>query len=98
MTASRVLVRMMSFSLAAILLSAPVRSNAGLTFVDVADTSTAIPGGSGKFTGFGIPAIIGSYIAFDGTGSGGQQGIYSWSGSGDSMRHGQRTQHSVWFL
>jgi hypothetical protein len=49
----------------------------------VADTSTAIPGGSGNFTGFtrpGIPPnpiISGDNAVFYGEGSGGQQGVYA---------------------
>ena len=49
----------------------------------VADTSTAIPGGSGNFTGFtrpGIPPnpiISGDNAVFYGAGSGGQQGVYA---------------------
>lgn len=58
----------------------------GVTFRRVADTSTAIPGGSGSFTGFGVnfnqPSISGSNVAFLGTGAGGQQGIYADLGSG----------------
>jgi hypothetical protein len=49
--------------------------------VKVADLNTAIPGGSGNFTSFipgnpVMPAIDGTRVAFLGTGSGGQQGIY----------------------
>ena len=76
----------MTVSLSALLLAAPARSNAGLTFVDVADTATAIPGGTGDFTSFGISAINGNYVAFDGAGSGGQQGIYTWSQTGGLQR------------
>src|SRR5207248_10223054 len=48
----------------------------------IADTSTAIPGGTGTFTSFthpGIPpnpVISGYNVVFFGAGSGGQQGIY----------------------
>ena len=93
MSAISVHARLTMFSLLALLLSAPARSYAGLTFVDVADTATAIPGGVGNFTGFGIPSINGNYIAFDGMGSaysgtGGiqQDGIYVWSQSGGLQR------------
>ena len=44
----------------------------------VADLNTAIPGGTGNFTGFaGAPDISGEAVAFLGTGAGGQQGVYS---------------------
>lgn len=49
----------------------------------VADTATAIPGGSGDFTAFGSdqvhpidPALSADRLAFVGSGSGGQQGVY----------------------
>jgi len=43
----------------------------------VADTSTAIPGGSGRFTNFpDIVDVSGSAVAFVGTGGGGQSGLY----------------------
>ncbi len=52
----------------------------------VADTATAIPGGTGNFTAFGSdqahpvdPALNGDRLAFVGSGSGGQQGIYGAS-------------------
>ena len=48
---------------------------AGGTPVVVANTSTAIPGGSGNFTSFGIPTLSGTTVAFDASGSG-QTGIY----------------------
>src|SRR5205823_4255509 len=51
----------------------------------VADTHTAIPGGSGNFTSFippnpilpVAPGFSGNNIAFFGLGSGGQQGVYT---------------------
>jgi hypothetical protein len=50
--------------------------------VEFASTNTSIPGGTGNFTSFGLPAINGSYIAFDGMGSNSQDGIYVWSQAG----------------
>jgi hypothetical protein len=54
--------------------------------VRIADTTTAIPGGSGNFTSFGSdqahpvdPAMSGDRLAFVGSGSGGQQGIFGAS-------------------
>jgi len=44
----------------------------------VADTSTAIPGGTGTFISFGSPSLDGGNVAFTGSsGSGGQGGIYT---------------------
>ncbi|HEV3122696.1 MAG TPA: PEP-CTERM sorting domain-containing protein [Isosphaeraceae bacterium] len=60
-----------------LLSSAPASSHAGLwTFTEVADTSTPIPGGTGNFTGFGTPAYHNGFLAFTGTGSSNQQGVY----------------------
>lgn len=43
----------------------------------IADTSTAIPGGAGNFTGFmAMPVLSGNLVAFIGTGASGQQGVY----------------------
>ena len=66
--------------LLAVFVSTTSRSDAGgVTFVDVADSSTPIPGGTGNFSTFGLASINGNYIAFDATGSGGQDGIYVWN-------------------
>ena len=66
--------------LMAVFVSTTSRSIAGdVTFVDVADTFTPIPGGTGNFTSFGLAAINGNYVTFDAFGSGGQDGIYVWS-------------------
>ncbi len=66
----------MTFSLMALLLTVTAQSKAGsLSFVEVASTTTSIPGGTGSFTSFGLPAINGNYIAFDASGSNSQQGI-----------------------
>jgi uncharacterized delta-60 repeat protein len=43
----------------------------------VATSATAIPGGTGAFTGFTQLAAAGRFTAFVGTGSGGQIGVYS---------------------
>ena len=52
----------------------------GFGITAIATNGTAIPGGSGNFTSFGlVPAISGSNVAFFGQGAG-QQGIYHWSG------------------
>jgi hypothetical protein len=42
----------------------------------IADTGTAIPGGSGDFTSFSDPALSAGQVAFLGEGTGGQSGIY----------------------
>jgi hypothetical protein len=44
--------------------------------VRVADTNTAIPGGTGNFTGFSGLSVSGNMVAFTGTGANGQSGIY----------------------
>ena len=48
--------------------------------IKIADTATAIPGGSGTFTAFtGNPSLSGDSVAFLGSGLGGQQGVYGAS-------------------
>src|SRR5262245_13600976 len=50
---------------------------AGSTLSRVADRNTAIPGGTGAFTGFdGLPVLSGRNVALRGGGSAGQGGIY----------------------
>jgi hypothetical protein len=50
--------------------------------IKIADLATAIPGGTGNFTGFGLggiptdPCVSGDNVVFFGTGLGGQQGVY----------------------
>jgi hypothetical protein len=48
--------------------------------VKVADLNTAIPRGSGSFTGFGAVSVSATDVAFLGTGTGGQSGIYDLTG------------------
>ncbi len=48
--------------------------------VRVADTATAIPGGTGNFTSFGGVSLSATDVAFLGTGASGQQGIYDMTG------------------
>lgn len=49
----------------------------------IADTTTAIPGGTGSFTAIPVdPNLSGDGVAFMGNGSGGQQGIYRGALSG----------------
>jgi hypothetical protein len=49
------------------------------TLAVAADEHTAIPGGSGNFTGFGYAVSVGGAdAAFSGFGSGGQSGIYTF--------------------
>src|SRR5439155_391382 len=49
----------------------------GSPIIPVADTSTAIPGGVGTFVSWpGSPIISGETVAFIGSGSGGQIGVY----------------------
>jgi len=47
----------------------------------VADKNTAIPNGTGNFTGFGVPVLSGGNVAFFAVGSSGQGGIYLFNGS-----------------
>jgi hypothetical protein len=50
--------------------------------IKIADMNTAIPGGTGNFTGFvGSPAMSGQNVAFIGSGTGAQQGVYLSGGS-----------------
>src|SRR5215471_9026122 len=48
-----------------------------ISFITVADTNTAIPSGTGNFTGVSAPAVSGGQVAFKGTGAS-QQGMYEW--------------------
>jgi hypothetical protein len=48
----------------------------GSTLSQIADTKTAIPRGTGNFTGMGAPVISGRRVAFLGLGQPGQAGIY----------------------
>lgn len=55
----------------------PVTSGFAVTFNQVADSATAIPGGTGTFTDFPYsPALDGGNVTLVGTGVGGQQGVY----------------------
>ena len=57
--------------------------------IKIADTTTAIPGGTGTFTTFaGNPSLSGDSVAFVGSGIGGQQGVYgaSVSASGPPIK------------
>jgi hypothetical protein len=62
-----------------------IYANPGGVLAVVADENTPIPNGTGNFTGFsdfGFPGISidGSQVAFRGTGSDNQAGIYLWDG------------------
>lgn len=57
-----------------------VYSTASGSLARVADRNTPIPGGTGKFTGFGALSTASGHTAFIGLGSGGQKGIYLASG------------------
>jgi hypothetical protein len=60
-------------------------ARAQVTFTKVADSGTAIPGGSGSFTSFTAPSISGSTVAFLGGGASSQNGVYSGLASGGSV-------------
>jgi hypothetical protein len=53
-------------------------SSRGADVRAIADSSTAIPGGAGMFRQFDTPVYHASQIAFGGTGSSNQAGIYFW--------------------
>jgi hypothetical protein len=55
-------------------------STSKFTFTKIADTSTLIPSGHGEFNFFFEPCIDGRNVAFAGSGSGGQEGIYTNAG------------------
>ena len=55
----------------------PDSSGSFVTFTQVADSSMAIPDGTGTFMNFPYaPAIYAGNVAFLGTGASGQQGVY----------------------
>ena len=60
-----------------VLLGAKPAAALPVTFSKVADTDTAIPGGTGNFEDFGTPSIGGGEVAFRGRGSFPQQGVYT---------------------
>jgi hypothetical protein len=61
-------------ALIALLIAAPAWAG---SFTTIADTTTAIPGGSGNFTSFSPgPAIDAGNVAFTAFGSNGQNGVY----------------------
>jgi hypothetical protein len=49
---------------------------AEFNFTKIADLSTPIPGGTGNFTSFGVPSIDNGSIAFIGSGTSSQHGVY----------------------
>jgi hypothetical protein len=60
----------------------PDTSGLAVTFTQVADSSMAIPDGTGTFTNFPYsPALDGGSITLVGTGVGGQQGVYRFGPS-----------------
>jgi len=69
---------------------------AGGAFTTVADTITPIPNGSGAFSGFSSnPAVSGSVVAFAGTGSGGQFGVYTGPVGGGALTRVADTSTAV---
>jgi hypothetical protein len=51
------------------------------SLIKIADTNSAIPGGTGTFTSFGTAYVDGTSYAFIGPGDSGQQGLYVSNGS-----------------
>ena len=49
----------------------------GITFVRIADTSTAVPGGTDTFFNFGVPALDDGEVAFYGSSPSQPRGIYT---------------------
>jgi PEP-CTERM motif len=64
----------------AVLLWSTATAATVFTFTKIADTNTAIPGGSGDFVSFGSPSISGGNVAFSGADSNTQPGIYAYIG------------------
>jgi hypothetical protein len=61
-------------------------TNAGGTIHVLANNSTAVPGGSGNFQGFGFfPAISGQTVAFTGTDANFHTGVYASTGGAVSV-------------
>ncbi|MDA2921278.1 hypothetical protein MYX76_17600, partial [Desulfobacterota bacterium AH_259_B03_O07] len=64
--------------LVVLIIPKPAYSGIGtFTFRKVADTNTPIPGGTGTFTGIGVPSLDGDNVVFQGFGTSEQQGIYT---------------------
>lgn len=77
---------------AALAWSAADAAALSVSFVEIADTSTPIPGGSGSFTSFGRnPSVDGGTVAFRGEGDpptpldSQQQGIYTGAGGAPAL-------------
>ncbi len=49
---------------------------ASVSFTKLVDTNTAIPDGNGSFSSLILPAVSAGALVFNGSGSGGQEGIY----------------------
>jgi hypothetical protein len=73
------IMRYLSFSvIVCLLMLAPSSSRGAIIFEKVADTGTAIPGGSGNFTSLIGSVASGRNVAFVGSGNAAQQGVYVW--------------------
>jgi hypothetical protein len=68
-----------------------VRGELVFNYVKIADTSTALPGGTGNFANFVVPANDGTNIAFRATGSVGQFGVFENSNGVLTRLAGQDT-------
>jgi hypothetical protein len=76
----------LALALLTLLVAPPARRSSAapsdlfVTFNQVADSSTAIPEGTGSFTNFPYaPAIDGGNVSVYATGAGGQQGLYRFN-------------------
>jgi hypothetical protein len=83
---------LLRWTISALLLTVPIlqatAQTNGFTFTTVADTATAIPGGSGNFEGFGNPSISGTTVAFygqRGTGLSSERGVFVGPPSGGPL-------------
>jgi hypothetical protein len=75
------------FWLVVVAASADAPTPAQFTFTRIADTTTAIPGGTDNFTFFeGRPSVSGTTVVFGGSGSGGQNGVYVGTAGGPLTR------------
>jgi hypothetical protein len=68
--------RYFSFAVALWLVCIAPESKAAIVFTKIANTTTAIPNGSGNFTLFDTPAVSGTNVALIGSGNSAQQGVY----------------------
>src|SRR3954452_10400020 len=74
------MMRYLSFSVFVCVVMMAPQSRGAIVFEKIANTGTAIPGGSGNFTGLVGSVASGRNVAFVGSGNAAQQGVYFWRG------------------